>query len=897
MKIYIRAYQNPMIGNYSTDQITIPSNNILVSDLKQILYEKYHIEKSQQRLTFKIANQMIVTLSNEWPLSFFYIRQNSIIYLEFIQVISKSEEISKKMLSNPKSKYLKTLGLFRHFAPPPMGTIVESQNEYIDELKRSLINTNITPSQKKSIQSCNNDDITDIINSTIKSNHVQQFRELMDQYDQTYDVNMKWKSGWAPIHYASFYGFSEIADVLINKYNADVNLISNDGWSALHLSSFKGHQDIVRLLLSNNNTNVDLLLPKIGTAMHIACKKNNLHIVSLLSHKANLRIKDDDGCEPIDLATDKNVRNLLDKLLNPKKRRDSKRKATVKQANNISVVNNDKFDFIKSLPFIPPKPPKTIGYTDKMGKLFFNYKNRFIEVDPFIGCFRRFVNKDEYNNKNPIETIPLIDITSCKKVVSWFGTDTYYYFEIVYKQRQVYRFTHNAICEKWIEIINMAIMYNKFWKCLQEKDARVTEYFLKQKGETIELDNNDGKMFQITNNGRMVISKKQSENITSSNKSSNTQTEQNSSSNNSTQQKKQRRPNPYTSMDKEEKLFEDSTLTKGITYESFEILDCLGAGTFGKVFRVRCKFDGEIYAMKVINKKYLIRNQQLRYAVTECNVLKQAQSPFILTLHYAFQTPENLYMIIDYCPGGDLNYHIIQNLFEEDEAKFFIAELILGIEHLHSLDIIYRDLKPENILIAKDGHIKLADFGLAKEKVADFQTTKSFCGSPAYLSPEMLNRRGVGKSADIYGIGAVLYEMISGSPPFYANDMSTMYQNISRNNLMLPDYFSDELKDLLKKLLNRDPKNRIGVTNKEEIKNHPFFSELDWDKLAKKEIEPPINLVQIKENNDDPNEYKHVKFNDLDYNEKNKDYNRVKKFTFVRPQSPKQSEDGKISNE
>ena len=165
MKIYIRAYQSPMIGNYSTDQITIPSNNILVSDLKQILYEKYRIDKSQQLLTYKIADQMIVTLANEWPLSFFYIRQNSIIYLEFIQVISKSEEISKKMLSNPKSKYLKTLGLLKHFAPPPMGVIVESQNEYIDELKRSLINANITPSQKKSIQSCNNDDITDIINS------------------------------------------------------------------------------------------------------------------------------------------------------------------------------------------------------------------------------------------------------------------------------------------------------------------------------------------------------------------------------------------------------------------------------------------------------------------------------------------------------------------------------------------------------------------------------------------------------------------------------------------------------------------------------------------------------------------------------------------------------------
>ena len=202
--------------------------------------------------------------------------------------------------------------------------------------------------------------------------------------------------------------------------------------------------------------------------------------------------------------------------------------------------------------------------------------------------------------------------------------------------------------------------------------------------------------------------------------------------------------------------------------------------------------------MKVINKKYLIRNHQLRYAVTECNVLKQVSHPYIIKLHYSFQTPDYLYMILDFCPGGDLSYHIIKNLFEEDEAQFFIAELILAIEHLHSLDIIYRDLKPENILIDYEGHIKLADFGLAKENVSDNKTAQSFCGSPAYLSPEMVTRRGAGKSSDIYGIGAVLYEMISGTPPFYANDLGTMYKNIAKSKLLMHDFFSDELQSLLK---------------------------------------------------------------------------------------------------
>jgi len=364
----------------------------------------------------------------------------------------------------------------------------------------------------------------------------------------------------------------------------------------------------------------------------------------------------------------------------------------------------------------------------------------------------------------------------------------------------------------------------------------------------------------------------------------------------SSDKKKERRKNPYSQNkeleETEVKLMEDATLLKGITFSSFDILEYLGCGTFGKVLKVKLKSNGQTYAMKIINKKYLIKNHQLRYAVTECNVLKLTQHPFIITLHYAFQTPEHLYMILEYCPGGDLSYHIVRNLFDEDEAKFFIAELVLSIEHLHNLDIIYRDLKPENILIDSEGHIRLTDFGLAKEHVSHSKIAKSFCGSPAYLAPEMVNRIGVGKSADIYGIGAVLYEMISGTPPFYAHDLSTMYTNISSNKLMLHDYFSEELKDLLKQLLNRDPKNRIGVNSKDDIKNHDFFVDVDWDILFKRKVRPPINLVDIKNEfaRENPQSIKEsIKFNDIDYEERNADYNRVKHFTFVRPQSPKQS--------
>ncbi len=393
---------------------------------------------------------------------------------------------------------------------------------------------------------------------------------------------------------------------------------------------------------------------------------------------------------------------------------------------------------------------------------------------------------------------------ACKKNTSWYNANNFHYFEIYYKQRQVYRVKTLKACEKWIELINASIIYNKFWMGLVEKNSSILDYLYKQKEEELlisdivikeEKKENNNSSNEINRNSQIEKNEGNSKKSMNSKRSSDTNTL------GGKEKKRERRKNPFSQINNEEeeaKLIDDCSLTKGINYSSFEILECLGSGTFGKVFKVKLKQTGNIYAMKIINKKYLIKNQQLRYAVTECNVLKQAQHPFIITLHFAFQTPDHLYMILDYCPGGDFSYHIAKHLFEEDEAKYFIAELILSIEHLHNMDIIYRDLKPDNILIDAQGHIKLADFGLAKENVTDNKIAQSFCGSPAYLTPEMVNRKGVGKAADIYGVGAVLYEMMSGTPPFYAHDLSTMYKNISNNNLWFHDYFSEELKDLLK---------------------------------------------------------------------------------------------------
>ena len=822
MKLFIQIFKDGNFGNYRFDVIIVPNNQITVLELKQILYGKYGIDQSNQRLTVKMCNKQFVIMSNEFPLNFFFIKERSIIFVEFIYSKTKTEEVSEKIRRKDiKSKYLKSLGIIQRY--PPMEIIKESTIEDIEEdLKSNGIKKN-KKKYKNSPPKEFHQRIQERLNKAIMGNNLEVFREIMDNHYNFIDINKpidKYQK-YSPIHYAALYGYLDIFKDLIEKYKADINLISSDKWSALHLSSYKGYIEIVNMLIQRKEIDCDLCLPKIGTALHCACKKNNFKIVSLLLHKCDPKIENEDGKLAIDLTKDSNIKKLLNKIMYPNKYLEYKDEPDLKIKNDKNIKcnqnnNEPKFSFLKNLMNMPEQPPKFIGFLYKKGKFLPHYNLRYALLDPLKGLFFRFAQKSDYPSK-PLEVMKLTDFVNSKITNE---SDTYFYLETTFISNQLYRFESKKACNEWNEAINKCSSYSKYWDNLTLKYTDIPLYLSSLDYEIIEIN--------CLNGDKTIIKSKKTEEI-------------------EIPKKKMRRKNPYTNKEEDYKLFDNPILNNdSIGFNSFIIEDCLGAGSFGKVYKVRMKSNGEIYAMKVINKKFLMKNNQLKYAISECNILKQAASPFILTLYFSFQTPENLYMILDYCPGGDLNFHIIQNLFEEDEARFYIAELILGIEHLHELDIIYRDLKPENILISQDNHIKLADFGLAKEGVSDQQITKSFVGSPAYLTPEMLNRKGVGKSADIYGIGAVLYEMICGSPPFFSNNINILYKNISQSKLMLHDYFSEELKDLLSQLLCKDPNKRIGVIDKNDLKNHEWFKTIDWDKLSKKEVKPPLDLVQIK---------------------------------------------------
>jgi len=279
----------------------------------------------------------------------------------------------------------------------------------------------------------------------------------------------------------------------------------------------------------------------------------------------------------------------------------------------------------------------------------------------------------------------------------------------------------------------------------------------------------------------------------------------------------------------------------------FEILKLIGKGTFGQVYQVRKRDTQRIYAMKVLQKKVIVQKKEVAHTVGERNILVRTattDSPFIVGLKFSFQTPSELYLVTDYMSGGELFWHLQkEGRFDERRAKFYIAELILAIQHLHNNDIVYRDLKPENILLDANGHIALCDFGLSKANLTKNDTTNTFCGTTEYLAPEvLLDESGYTKMVDFWSLGVLVFEMCCGWSPFYAEDTQQMYKNIAFGKVRFPrDTLSQEGRNFVKGLLNRNPKHRLGATDDaEELKRHPFFGDIDWDILAKKLITPPF---------------------------------------------------------
>ncbi|KAK9473814.1 camp-dependent protein kinase [Dipodascopsis tothii] len=265
----------------------------------------------------------------------------------------------------------------------------------------------------------------------------------------------------------------------------------------------------------------------------------------------------------------------------------------------------------------------------------------------------------------------------------------------------------------------------------------------------------------------------------------------------------------------------------------------LGTGSFGRVHLVRSVHNHRYYAIKVLEKAQVVKMKQVEHTNDERRMLKLVEHPFLIRMWGTIQDSHNLFMVMDYIEGGEL-FSLLRksHRFPNPVAKFYAAEVTLALEYLHSHNIIYRDLKPENILLDRTGHIKITDFGFAKE-VPD--VTYTLCGTPDYIAPEVVTTKAYNKSVDWWSLGILIFEMLTGYTPFYDQTPMKTYENILVCQVKYPSYILPDARNLLETLITKDLSRRLGnlVHGPADVKNHPWFKEVVWEKLLAKDIETP----------------------------------------------------------
>lgn len=290
--------------------------------------------------------------------------------------------------------------------------------------------------------------------------------------------------------------------------------------------------------------------------------------------------------------------------------------------------------------------------------------------------------------------------------------------------------------------------------------------------------------------------------------------------------------------------------------KNYKLIHLLGEGAHGKVFLCEkissnshnsSSKKKKFYAIKILDKKHIIDKNELEHTKAEKIIMKHIHHPFIISLKYSFVTQKSICFVMEFMKGGELFQHLRRvKRFSEKQTKFIAGCIILALGHLHNYDYIYRDLKPENVLFTESGYAKLTDFGLAKNLKNESLAT-TFCGTPEYMSPEVILNRGCNRTVDWWALGTLLYEMVYGIPPFYDRNVQEMYKKIVLNELKFKNYakFSNEGKDFITKLLSKNPNNRLGAeAGSLEIMDHPWLKDMDWSSLMEQSLESPYNPMK-----------------------------------------------------
>ncbi|XP_036397534.1 protein kinase C eta type [Megalops cyprinoides] len=286
--------------------------------------------------------------------------------------------------------------------------------------------------------------------------------------------------------------------------------------------------------------------------------------------------------------------------------------------------------------------------------------------------------------------------------------------------------------------------------------------------------------------------------------------------------------------------------TRRLGISDFTFLQVLGKGSFGKVMLARLNSVERVFAVKVLKKDIILQDDDVECTMTEKRVLSLARChPYLTQLYCCFQTSDRLFFVMEFVNGGDLMFHIQKSRkFEEGRARFYTAEITSALMFLHAKGIIYRDLKLDNVLLDKDGHCKLADFGMCKEGMFEGAATGTFCGTPDYIAPEILQEMLYGPSVDWWALGVLLYEMLSGHAPFEAENEDDLFESILNEEIVYASWLSTDSVNILKAFLTKNPARRLGCVaadgGENAIVSHPFFTGIDWEKLNRRELEPPF---------------------------------------------------------
>ncbi|CAK64739.1 unnamed protein product (macronuclear) [Paramecium tetraurelia] len=291
-----------------------------------------------------------------------------------------------------------------------------------------------------------------------------------------------------------------------------------------------------------------------------------------------------------------------------------------------------------------------------------------------------------------------------------------------------------------------------------------------------------------------------------------------------------------------------------ITLKDFIFVKCIGVGGFSRVYMVKKKSNGRFYAMKLIDKEFILQHKKQGIVQNERDIMTVLDHPFIIKLEYAFESKNFIVFVLEFCSGGELFWQLRQvKRMTEEQARFYFTEICLAMFYLHSLSVVYRDIKPENILIDLDGHIRIADFGLSKPNMTEDDYAYSFCGSPEYMAPEMLLKVGHNVQVDHYCLGALLYELVTGLPPYYSRDTDEIYESILNEELTFPEKLnlSSDIKNLLQGLLCKQPSERLGANKGlTELLTHSWFKDVDLVAILQKQVPPPFRPNQFKFNYD-----------------------------------------------